>query len=258
MHSYRATIAYKGTRYLGWQIQPKGLTVQGELNRALAAISKTDQIRTMGSGRTDAGVHARGQVARLDTPLEIAPLNLLRALNTQLPPDIRVVECERSDQNFHPTYGAKSKWYSYFFMAHPYPDPLVGDLVASYGFPLDHDLMKAACAQFVGTHDFVNFHTVGTDVSSTVRTIFSCELLEVPTGGAPFPFHGPLFEIRIHGDGFLKQMVRMMVGAIWNVGRGKLPVGTISNALNSVREERLAPVAPPEGLYLMRVVYSSN
>lgn len=258
MHHYRATIAYKGTRYLGWQIQPTGLTVQGEINRALAAISKTSEVRSMGSGRTDAGVHARGQVARLDTPLEIAPQSLLKALNTKLPPDIRIVSCEATDQNFHPTYGAQSKWYSYFFIQHPYPDPLVGDLVASYGFPLDLELMKAACQQFVGRHDFVNFYTVGTDVSSTVRTIFSCELLEVPTGGAPFPFHGPVYEIRIHGEGFLKQMVRMIVGSLWNVGRGKIPPEAISNALNSERQDRLSPVAPPEGLYLMRVVYASN
>lgn len=258
MPHYRATISYKGTRYQGWQIQPTGLTVQGELNKALASVSKTQEIRTMGSGRTDAGVHARGQVARLDTPLVIAPENLLKALNTYLPPDIRIVECSESHENFHPTFGADSKWYSYFFMQHAYPDPLVGDLVASYGFPLDTEKVRAACRLFEGKHDFVNFYTEGTEVNSTVREIYSCELFEVAPGGAPFPYHGPLYEIRIHGEGFLKQMVRMMVGALWNVGRGKIPAEAITTALTSPRQERLSPVAPPEGLYLMRVIYPSN
>ncbi len=258
MPSYRATLAYRGTRYQGWQIQPQGATIQGELNKALAAVSKTDEVRSIGSGRTDAGVHARGQVARLDTPLVINPENLLKALNTYLPADIRVVACESCPNTFQPTFDAISKWYSYFFMVHPYPDPLAGDLVASYGFSLDIPKAREACALFSGRHDFVNFYTEGTDISSSVRTIHSCELLEVMPGDTPFPFHGPLYEIRIHGEGFLKQMVRMMVGAVWNAGRGKISLEAITLALNSPRGERLAPVAPPEGLYLMRVVYPSN
>jgi tRNA pseudouridine38-40 synthase len=258
MPSYRATLSYKGTRFQGWQIQPTGLTVQGELNKALASVSKSDEIRSIGSGRTDAGVHARGQVVRMDTPLVIAPGNLLKALNTYLPPDIRVVECVDCPETFQPTYDAISKWYSYFFIQHPYPDPLAGELVAHYGFSLDEGLMREACQRFVGRHDFVNFYTEGTEVNSTVRTIHSCELIKVESGGAPFPFHGPVYEIRIHGEGFLKQMVRLMVGAIWSVGRGKIPVDEITRALASARRDRLGATAPGEGLYLMRVVYPSN
>ena len=258
MPSYRATLSYKGTRFQGWQIQPTGLTVQGELNRALASVSKTTEVRTIGSGRTDAGVHARGQVVRMDTPLVIAPGNLLKALNTFLPPDIRVVDCAESLETFQPTFDAESKWYSYFFIQHPYPDPLVGDLVASYGFALNEGLMREACRRFVGRHDFVNFYTEGTEVSSTVRTIHSCELHRVSAGELPFPYHGPVFEIRIHGEGFLKQMVRLMVGAIWSVGRGKIAPDEITRALASARRERLGATAPAEGLYLMRVVYASN
>ncbi len=255
MPSYRATLSYKGTRYQGWQIQPEGKTVQGELNKALSAVSKSEEIRTIGSGRTDSGVHARGQIVRMDTPLVINPHNLLKALNTYLPPDIRVVGCENSTPEFQPTFDAESKWYSYFFTINPYPDPLVGDLMASYGFPLDLERMREACKLFVGTHDFLNFYTEGTEINSSVRTIFSCDIIDVAPGGAPFPFYSPIYEIRIHGNGFLKQMVRMMVGALWNVGRGKIPLSAISEALSSERKERLGPVAPPEGLYLMRVVY---
>lgn len=258
MPSYRATLSYKGTRFQGWQVQPDGLTVQGELNKALAAVSKSTEVRSIGSGRTDAGVHARGQVARLDTPLVINPQNLLKALNTFLPPDIRVVECENCAETFQPTFDAISKYYSYFFIQHSYPDPLAGELVAHFGFPLDVPKMREACQLFVGRHDFVNFYTEGTEINSSVRTIHSCELIEVSPGGAPFPFHGPMYEIRIHGEGFLKQMVRMMVGAIWSVGRGKIPASEIAVSLASARRERLGAVAPPEGLYLMRVVYPSN
>ncbi|MBY0518393.1 MAG: tRNA pseudouridine(38-40) synthase TruA [Bacteriovoracaceae bacterium] len=258
MHYYRVTVAYKGTRYHGWQVQPQEVTVQGEINKALAKVSKSDDVRSIGSGRTDAGVHARGQVARLDTPLEINPESLLKALNTFLPPDIRIVESEKCTGDFQPTFDAVSKWYSYFFTISPYPDPLVGDLIAQYGFDLDFEKVQAACKLFEGRHDFVNFYTEGTDINSSVRTIHSCELIKPPLSELPFPFYGPVYEIRIHGEGFLKQMVRMMVGAIWNVGRGKIPLEAITKALNSQRGERLGAVAPGDGLYLMRVVYPQN
>jgi tRNA pseudouridine38-40 synthase len=258
MPFYKATLSYKGTRYLGWQIQPEGLTVQGELNRALATISKTNEIHTIGSGRTDAGVHALGQVARLETPLVIEPKSLALALNANLPPDIRVLDCHSSHQDFHPTYGAQSKWYSYFFINSRYPDSILGELVAENGFSCDEGRMQAAAKAFEGTHDFANFYTEGTEVSSTTRTIFECSLHRTESFGAPFHQAGPVWELRFHGEGFLKQMVRLMVGAIWNAGRGKIEVSDISRALQSPQREKLSAVAPAHGLYLMRVVYPSN
>jgi tRNA pseudouridine38-40 synthase len=258
VHHYRAVITYRGTRYQGWQIQPQGATVQSELKRAMATVAKSDDVRSIGSGRTDAGVHALGQVARLDLPLEIVPGALLKALNSHLPADIRLVACEASHADFHPTYQAESKWYSYFFHLASHPDALTGELLANFGFPFDEARARVAAARFVGTFDFLNFQTEGTEVSTTVRTVHSCDLVAHPAGSGPFSAPGPFYELRIHGNGFLKQMVRLMVGAIWNVARGKIDADAIDAALKGQRVERLGAVAPPEGLYLMRVVYPSN
>jgi tRNA pseudouridine38-40 synthase len=255
---FKATIAYKGSGYQGWQSQPNGLTVQDCLNKAIAAVSKSEDVKTIGSGRTDAGVHARGQIVRIETPLVIKPTNFLMALNTKLPTDIRVVDCEETSDEFHPIFSAKSKWYSYFFTLSDYPDPLLHELLSSLSFEVDTSLMAQACSRFVGRHDFVNFYTEGTEVKSTIRTIHSCELIQHDKLSTPFPFYSPVFEIRIHGEGFLKQMVRMMVGAIWTCGRGKLAPSDISEALKETKIQRLGPVAPPNGLYLMQVVYPSN
>ncbi len=224
----------------------------------MAAVAQNPRVRSLGSGRTDAGVHALGQVARLELPLQIAPDALTRALNANLPHDIRVLSCEESSENFHPTYQAQSKYYSYFFQLAPYPDPLVGETIAHFAYSFDVASAGAACAAFVGKHDFLNFHTEGTDTSTTVREIYACSLHEHGASSGPLLGNGPYFEIRVHGQGFLKQMVRMMVGAVWNVARGKIPVSLIRETLVPDPRPRVAAVAPPEGLYLMQVVYPPN
>lgn len=258
MNHYRVTLSYKGTHYLGWQIQPEGRTVQGELNRALGIIAKSDQVRSIGSGRTDAGVHARGQVARLDIPFFIDPMGLMRGLNSHLPDDIRILNCAVSHDNFHPTFQAEAKQYSYFFQLRSDAHPLVGELLAHNPHHFDLTLAQAACQCFVGTHDFANFYTQGTEVSSTLRTIHSCEMIPFSPGPGLFDAVGEYYEIRIWGNGFLKQMVRMMVGTIWNAARKKITTNDITRALEGKPMQRLAPVAPSEGLYLMRVVYPQN
>ena len=258
MHFYRATLAYKGTRYSGWQVQPTETTVQGELNRALETIAKSSDVRTIGSGRTDAGVHAQGQVVRMEIPFSIEPKGLMRGLNSHLPDDIRVLACEISHADFHPTFGAESKYYSYFFQLHEDVDPFLHDMLATYSFPFDEMRAREAAQCFVGTHDFLNFYTEGTEVSSSVRTVFACDLLKHQPGTGPVLSQRPFYEIRVHGNGFLKQMVRLMVGSIWNVARGKIDAELISQSLCDVKKSRIAAVAPPEGLYLMRVIYPSN
>lgn len=255
---HRAVITYRGTHYQGWQIQPTGRTVQGEINRALAILSKSDEVRSVGSGRTDSGVHALGQVARLDLPLDIPSEKLRKALNANLPADIRVLSCEPSHADFHPTYQAESKWYSYFFTIDSHPDALVGELIAHNSFEFDEELARKACAVFLGTHDFTNFYTEGTEVASNVRTIFECRLIRHEAGQGPLLQRAPFYELQFHGSGFLKQMVRLMVGAIWNASRGKIDAQDIKSALSPQRVARLSAVAPPEGLYLMRVIYSQN
>lgn len=251
---YRLIIQYKGTRYLGWQIQPEsaGLTVQGELNKALEIVSKNPG-QTIGSGRTDAGVHALGQVVKASINLEINPENLVKALNVNLPEDIRVIHAETSDYDFFPTVHAKSKEYHYRFTAKRMFTAFQNDLIVNHPFDLDLNLMREACKILVGEHDFINFFCEGTDVSSTVRTIFNCEIVEVYQGD--WEMLPPHYILKIEGNGFLKQMVRLLVGAIWNVGRGKISLETFKTSLTSARTQRLGPVAPPHGLYLVRVNY---
>lgn len=256
MPFYKAVIAYNGSSYQGWQSQPNGLTVQDHLNKAVSIVSKSEDIKSIGSGRTDAGVHAIGQVARIETPLEINPKKFLMAINTKLPIDIRVISCETTTEDFHPVFSAKSKWYSYFFTLSDYPDPLLHQLLSFSSFELNVERMTEACKAFVGKHDFVNFYTEGTEVKTTIREIHSCELIKHEKLSTPFPCYSPVYEIRIHGQGFLKQMVRMMVGAIWTCGRGKVSPSDILESLKGLKIERIGPVSPPQGLYLMRVVYS--
>lgn len=252
---YRLTIQYKGTQYLGWQVQPEsaGRTVQGELNRALKVVSKSDEVRTLGAGRTDAGVHALGQVVKASIPLAINPENLIKALNVKLPDDIRVIAAEDSDAEFFPTVHAKSKEYHYRFTANPTFTAFQNELIANYPFVLDLELMQKACQILIGEHDFSNFYCEGTEVASNVRTIFECEILSVPQGH--WGMLPPHYVFRIVGNGFLKQMVRLLMGAVWNVGRGKISLEQFKAALSPEKVKRLGPVAPPEGLYMVCVNY---
>lgn len=252
---YKILLAFKGSRYLGWQKQKDfSPTVQDELERILANVFKTDGIKTVGSGRTDTGVHSLGHVVKVKAPFAIAPESLVKALNSSLPPDIRALEAAFCDKEFRPTNDALRKEYRYLFTNNKAVSPFQIGLLANYPFELDFDAMKAACEVFVGTHDFKDFSCKGSDPSSTVRTVFECELT---TDISP-QMQGVLPEyhcLRIVGSGFLKQMVRLVMGSLWHVGRGKIDSKEIKMALESGSEKRLGEVAPPEGLYKYRTWY---
>jgi tRNA pseudouridine38-40 synthase len=251
---YKIFIQYKGTRYLGWQIQPEsaGKTVQGELNKALKVISKSDLVKTVGSGRTDAGVHALEQVVKVEINLQIPPDKLIKALNVNLPDDIRVIHAEFSDAEFMPTFHAKSKEYQYRFTTERNFTAFQNDLISNYPFELDINKMKEACNALVGVHDFLNFYCEGTEVAHNVREIFECEILYVDQGEWMLPSH---YIFRVVGSGFLKQMVRLLMGTIWNIGRSKVTLDEFKAALGPPKVKKLGPVAPPQGLYMVRVNY---
>lgn len=254
IHYYRLVVQYKGTNYLGWQVQSEnaGKTIQGELNKALTAVSK-NKSQSMGSGRTDSGVHALGQVVKVSIELEIEPEKLLKALNGNLPEDIRVIDAEKSNYEFHPTVDAVSKEYHYRFTCNRHPTALQNDFISNSGFDLDLKKMNEACKILIGEHDFTNYFCEGTEVTTTVRTIFACEVVEIPQGSWDMlPAH---FALRIVGSGFLKQMVRLLMGAIWNVGRGKISLQDFESSLTSSPTQRMGVVAPPQGLYMVRVNY---
>lgn len=252
---YRLLLQYKGTRYLGWQVQAEsaGLTVQGELNRALKVVSKSEDVKTIGSGRTDSGVHALGQVVKASIQLTINPDSLVKALNGNLPDDIRVIGAETCDESFFPTVHAKSKEYHYRFTSERTFTAFQNDFIVNHPFELDLELMKKACEVLIGEHDFSNFYCEGTEVSTNVREIFACDIVEVSQG--PWEMLPSHYVFKIEGSGFLKQMVRLLMGAIWNVGRGKISIEELRSSLGPKKVPRLGAVAPPQGLYMVRVNY---
>lgn len=255
MIAYRITLSFKGSRYLGWQKQKDfEPTVQGELEKALQRIFKSSDVKTIGSGRTDTGVHSLGHVALAIAPFEIAPVSLTNALNSHLPSDIRVLDAAFCDESFRPTNDALKKEYRYLFTNNDQPSPFQRDMIANYPYELDFEAMSSACKLFVGKHDFEAFSCVGSEPASTVREVYECEILrdiEPNLQGILPAYHS----LRIVGNGFLKQMVRLIVGSVWHVGRGKLTAQQIESALREGSHRRLGEVAPAQGLYKVKTWY---
>jgi tRNA pseudouridine38-40 synthase len=254
IHHYKLIVQYKGNRYLGWQVQPEGAghTIQGELNKALQVVSKSQNVKSMGAGRTDAGVHALGQVAKVSIELQIVPSSLVKALNSHLPDDIRIISAELSDADFFPTVHAKSKEYHYRFTCERSFTAFQNDFIQNHPFELDLEKMREACKVLIGQHDFTNFYCEGTEVASNIREIYECEILEIPQGDWMLPSH---YVFRVVGNGFLKQMVRLLMGAVWNIGRGKITLEDLRSALGPTKVQKLGAVAGPSGLYMVRVNY---
>lgn len=246
MPRIRLTVAYVGTRYRGWQIQARGETVQGVLEERLARICE-EPVRVHGSGRTDSGVHALGQVAHFDAPEPKARIPWQKALNSMLPDDIAVLDAREADPDFHARYSVSSKRYAYTLWTDPdYTLPQRAPFVwAVRG--LDLAAMDEAAAHLCGTHDFAAFQNAGTEVKGTVRTLQPI----VRSAGQ----HPCELVYRFQADGFLKQMVRNLMGLLVEVGRGGMSPDDALAVLQS-RDRRLAPAtAPPQGLTLEEVMY---
>jgi tRNA pseudouridine38-40 synthase len=253
---YKLVLRYNGFGYQGWQKQAHTEeTIQGQLENSLRKISKSNEIHTIGSGRTDSGVHAIAQVVRAELPLEIEGKSLLKALNSHLPPSIECLDCEKSSEDFNPVFDAKEKTYQYIFSLEGRRNPHLANLITFIDKDLDLELMKEACKVYVGKHDFSDFYTTGTEVSSTVREIFSCKLSKVENRSFFGDLSKELYIFEVTGSGFLKQMVRLMVGTLWNIGQSKVSLSDLSEKLKSPNGKKLAPVAPPHGLYLKSVKY---
>jgi tRNA pseudouridine38-40 synthase len=247
MHKYKLTLAYDGTHYGGWQIQPNAISIQALLEKALSTILRTPTC-AISSGRTDAGVHARGQVAHFiaEPPQDL--LRLQRSLNGILPPDIRVLSLEEAAPDFHARYSAVSKEYHYHLHLERTTDPFKR-LYAYHDYsPLDLDKMKVAANCFVGTHDFTTFAneaSKGSAAKNPVRTITRLDLCLEPGG----------VRLEFEGNGFLYKMVRNITGTLLEVARGKISIDEIPG-LFEARDRRIAsPAAPPHGLFLMKVNY---
>ncbi len=242
MARIKLTVSYDGTNYVGWQYQPNGMSVQQRLEQAIHQL--TGEIHTVySSGRTDSGVHARGMVCHLDPKREF-PLGAWReGLNRFLPDDIAIRLAETVPDQFHARFSAQGKCYRYTILHDPVRSPLDCSTSWYVKHRLDLKIMEEAARCFVGKHDFASFRTSGCSAGTTIREIFSIKLTPVDN----------LIHIDVSGGGFLRNMVRMMVGTLVQIGRGKRPPDTISMLLAGVDTIPPALTAPPQGLCLQEV-----
>ena len=243
------TLRYDGTNYHGWQVQPNGITVQETLQNALETVLSARPGVT-GCSRTDAGVHAEQFCCHLDTSSSIPTDKLVAALNAHLPADMAVCGCKEVPPGFHARYAAKGKTYRYQIYNSRYPNPFYEKYAWRLRSPLDIPLLKASCKPFLGRHDFVGFSAAGGSVTDTVRTLtdFSVETRLEAAGET-------LVLLRVTADGFLYNMVRILVGTVIAVQRGKIPLSDLPAVLSSLERTAAGPTAPPQGLFLERVYY---
>ncbi|RME86278.1 MAG: tRNA pseudouridine(38-40) synthase TruA [Caldilineae bacterium] len=240
---YRATVEYDGTELLGFQIQAQGRTVQGELERVLQKVTGR-LTRVIGSGRTDAGVHARGQVIAFRSAWRHTAADLQRALNALLPPDIAVLDLLPAPDDFHPRFSARERWYRYQLGTWPGHSPLRCRYAWEVGPGLDIEAMKQAAEALVGTYDFAAFGQPPQG-DNTVRQVISAQWSEQP----------PYLVFDIRANAFLRRMVRTIVGTLVEVGQGRRSAGDVARLRDSRDRSQAAPPAPPQGLILMAVSY---
>lgn len=232
-------VAYDGTEYHGWQVQPNARTIEGELNRCLSELLQED-IQVIGASRTDAGVHAKGNIAVFNTDARMPAEKISYALNQRLPKDIVIQKSCQVDADFHPRHCDTRKTYSYHIYRGEFPMPLRTRYSYFTYVPLDVTKMREAAALFLGEHDFKSFCSANTQVESTVRTI---EFLDVTEDDQELV-------ITIRGNGFLYNMVRIIAGTLVDVGRGFLAVEDIPNILKACNRERAGQTLPACGLVL--------
>ena len=262
MYHHRLVISYKGTRYFGWQelgAGDKKRTVQASIHKILRKICKHQSCTISAASRTDSGVHAQGQVVKISIAIAIDSAKLLLGMNSLLPDDIRVLQCEPCAADFNSNKDARSKEYHYYFCTDPIHNPALDDIVAhitakgkaSAKKPLDIELMQQACKLFVGGHDFYNFARRDTDIGSTFRTIISCEILSAED----LTFGNNIYYLKIVGNGFLRHMIRYIAGALFELGRNRISLCDISEALVNHQEEKICARAKARGLHLIKICY---
>jgi tRNA pseudouridine38-40 synthase len=240
----KLTIQYDGTEFHGWQVQGSLATIQGCLEAAVASVDEAPR-SLVGAGRTDAGVHALGQVAHVDVSKGLAPEAWLRAINANLPRDVRVVAAAEVDEAFHARRSATNKVYQYRIWVGRVVSPFVRRYVHHVPHALDEDAMRRAARALVGRHDFEAFTVVDRQTKTTIREL---RRLDVER-------EGEILTISAEADGFLRAMVRTLAGTLLAVGEGKMETDAARRALDARRRELAGPTAPAPGLTLVRVDY---
>ena len=279
-------VAYDGTNYHGWQVQPNAATIEGKLNRVLTQLTG-EEIQVTGASRTDAGVHALGNVAVFDTISLIPAEKFSYALNQRLPEDIVVQSSVQVADDFHPRHCDCRKTYEYDILNRTFPLPAYRNTAYFLYGDLDLDAMRKACQAFLGEHDFASFCAAGAQVQTTVRTIYSLEVLEQPLGSngrteaqrsqrtqsetielqpgkarlqEPQIQQAPerLLTIRVKGNGFLYNMVRIIAGTLVEVGRGHIRPEEIEGIIAACDRAKAGPTAPARGLRLVEIAYGES
>jgi tRNA pseudouridine38-40 synthase len=256
----KLTVCYDGTDLVGWQRQAEGDSVQAVLEDALARFEGAPVV-VHGAGRTDAGVHALGQVASVTVTFEHDNGTLARALNAQLPPAVRVVRVDDAKPGFHARFDARAKTYRYLIRNAAFVSPFERAFVWHVPQPLDREAMHAAARLFEGTHDFAAFRSLGSDSSGSIRTIHASGVRQPAPVAAADRLHlavedgTNLLSYEVRGDGFLRHMVRTIAGTLVEVGRGWREPASIAELLRSGRREQAGATAPPQGLFLVGVDY---
>ena len=262
MYNYRLIISYKGTSYFGWQelgTNEDKPTVQASIHQVLKKICKYQSCTISAASRTDAGVHAQGQVIKITIAIAIESKKLLLGMNSLLPDDIRILQCQACGAEFNSNKDSKSKEYHYYFCSDKIHNPVLNDIVTHIPFSnkasatgsLDIELMQRACKLFIGEHDFYSFAKRDANMISTFRTIVSCEILQVQ----PSTFGNKVYYLKIVGNGFLRYMIRYISGALFSLGRNQLSLSDISEALANHKEEKISSKAKSRGLHLIQIYY---
>jgi tRNA pseudouridine38-40 synthase len=243
--NFKLTVEYDGSRYHGWQRQKEDPTIQGEIEKALTRMtSKT--VTVIGSGRTDAGVHAEGQVANFKCETRLTPEALIKGLNSLLAPDIVIRACQPVSASFHARYHVKSKIYQYKILNRPMPAAIGRQYSWFIRQALDQDAMRAAISHIIGLHDFKAFEATGSPRQGTTRHVLAADLSQHTNG---------LLIFHIEADGFLRCMVRNIVGTLVAVGRQKLTAADFKRILDSKDRSQADATAPAHGLTLIKVNY---
>ena len=244
MRNLLLTLRYNGTAFHGWQIQPNAVTVQEELCNAFKALSGNDD-NIIGCSRTDTGVHANMFCCNVRTECNVSAEKIPDALNFYLPPEISVYECKEVDYDFHARYDCKGKEYVYLIYNGKHRNPFYENKAMFYPYELDVEMLDKEAKSFIGTHDFSAFCSVGSSVQDKTREIYDCKVTR----------NNDIVEIRVSGNGFLYNMLRIIVGTLLDIQKGKIEKGSISQIIESCDREKAGVTAEAHGLYLNKVFY---
>ncbi|MBR7061068.1 MAG: tRNA pseudouridine(38-40) synthase TruA [Eubacterium sp.] len=238
------TIQYDGSAYHGWQVQQNAITVQEVFQNAVEKVF-TKRLDVKGCSRTDSAVHANMYCLSIDTDMNISDENVVLALNTYLPKDIAVLSCKEVSPEFHPRYSCKSKEYIYKIYNGKIRNPFLEKYAFHYRFPIDEEYLNSEAQAFIGTYDFSGFCSVKSDVEDTVRTIKNISVYR----------ENDMVYIKVEADGFLYNMVRIIVGTLLFINEGKIRQGELIDIIKSKDRKRAGKTAQPQGLYLNKINY---